>query len=261
MLVLTNGYNSFDFSRFVTSYNFSVEPAFEYHELLNGTISKKFDLGYTSDKFFCDLDLAIDFTTSQAFYVWYENTKGLDLTISTELDLFFPNVYSYSSCIVSEIRDGGYLGSDIMTAIKIIKMRLLLKQTPSYNTSAMEPPCFYSKGIWSGDYKYSDKTLHSSYGYKTSFVNFKNDMDEWVVDFSLLTKSETFDIVSWILYERTRRIVTTRNNINANTHNKWKEGETVYYWQDEFNIRSFSFTNLGNHYSGHMNLVGVSNRF
>lgn len=261
MLILNNGAYSFDFSRFVTSYCFDIDPSFDYNELCSGVIFKKYDLGVQNDKFFCDLDLSIDFTTSQAFYAWFQSVKGLDLTITTDLDLFFPFICSYTTCVIVDIREVGYLGSDIMTAIKKIKMRLYLKQIPIYNTSASEPPCFSIKGVWKSDYQYSNVINISEVGKTTSFLGYNNDKNNWTVDFNTLTKKEAYDLLSWFLTVRTDIVNITRNNLNSNNHNKWTNGETVTTWGAAFNIRSFRFQAQKNNYSCIADFVENDNRF
>lgn len=249
-----NGYG-IDLTTFITSYNFSVDPAFEYNELINGGLAKKYDLGNSSDKFYCDSTLTFDFKTTQNFLSFYELTKGSAISANTNtLDLFFPGVVTSSTCQIVEIRDGGYAGDDIMTYHKSFDVRFYLSGTPAYPVTTAVPSVF-NRGIWQLEQTRTDTTKRAFYGTKSFFTDYDNDSLKWTVSFNYLTMNEAYQLLSWILTLRTDSATLTTNNYNSNLANKWKTGDPITTKTAPYKIRSFGFTKDGSGYSADLELV------
>lgn len=255
---LTNATYSFDFSLNVESHNFDVKPSFSFNELCNGGLSKKRDLGNTSDKFFSDIEVCLDFTKYQQFISFYELTKTDNYSIETDLDLFFPNVDSYSSCKISEVRNLGYLGGDIFSRNVRLLIRLYLTQTMNY-ASVSDASSILNKGLWEQDYSYSAKFLTSDYGIQSWKLDFENDSCKWTVNLPYMKKETAATLLSWILTLRTNSASITLNDLNGNLKGD-KNNPMGMSFLSNFKLESFEFKNENRFYSATLNFVGMYNR-
>lgn len=255
MLNLSANGQNFELSNYLTSYNFSVDTSYEYNDLVNGSIDKKYDLGKTSDKFFCDAVLTFDFKAAQNFLSFYELTKGSSISaISNSVDMFFPGLIASSSCNIVEIKDGGYAGNSIMSYHKSFNVRFYHIGTPTYPVTT-SIPSFFDKGIWNLEQTRTDTYKQSFYGTKSFYTDYNNDSCVWTVDFKYLTMYEAYQLLSWILTLRTDSVTLTTNNYNSNLANIWKNGEPVITYTAPYKIRSFGFSKGGAGYSADLELV------
>ena len=221
ILTLQNGSYNIDFSRNVQTFTPEIEPSFAWIDLINGTIRKERDLGPSSDKFYSTIELALSFAEYINFRNFYAITKGMELSISTSLDLFVPSLTNYQKVIITEITDSGYLGSDIMTQCRLVKVRLFLLDPIAFDSSVSEattqaPALIDKYSIWTNALTFSDKFQTKDIGQGYTFSHFDNDTNLWTVDFKLLTKQQAFYMIVWILNIRTSIVGIDTNPINAN---------------------------------------------
>lgn len=255
---LTNATYSFDFSLNVESHNFNVIPSFSFNELCNGNLSKKRDLGNTSDKFYSDIEVCLDFTKYQSFISFYELTKTDNYSIETDLDLFFPNIYTYTSCKIVEVRNLGYLGGDIFSRNTRLLIRLYLTQTLNY-TSVSDASAILNRGVWEQDYTYSAKFLTSDYGIQSWKLDFNNDVCKWTVELPYMKKATAATLLAWILTLRTNSANLTLNDLNGNLKGN-KNDPMVMSFTSDFKLESFEFKNENRYYSASLSFVGMYGR-
>lgn len=245
MLTLTNG-TTFDLSQYVTNHEFSVSPSFEWVETLSGKITKKSDLGITSDRYFCTLDITIPHTYLTTFKNWYASNRGLPQTISTDLDLFFPNKYVYpGSCVPYDLKFSGYLGSDYWSKHHVFELTLMHVGYVEFVSPSIIPSVF-SRGVWTNDYTFAETFQHSITGNNFELITSENDVNNWSVDFEYLTRDQCGDLVRWLLTVR-----TTKTTIN-------RPSSLGGYTRDMF-LKSFDFANQGTYYTGTIDIVEATN--
>jgi hypothetical protein len=247
-LTLTYSGNTYDFGLKINSFKPYCIPSYDFNNLVNGKVALKFDLGATADKFMSIIDVTMSFAEFQSFVTWYNLVKGKSLTISTDLDLFFPKVIS-TSCVITEVKEIGYVG-DLVSGYKILELKLYLNENPTYTPISI--PSSFAKGIWKNDYKYSDTFNSVQNGINWEYIKLNNDQNNWTVDFDLLTKTEANQIYSWLLGTvRANQISITTNSLNSNSTTSKISN---YY------IKSFAFDTNKMFYSATLNLVEQANR-
>ena len=241
-----------DLSKNVTDWQPEVVPNFEYNRLQNNKLVKKYDLGQAKDKYYCTVTLALSFAEfnalSQGFMFWFTNYgKGQLLTVSTDLDLFFPNVYTNNNCVIADYKDLGYLNGSIFYKTRLISLRLYsptLQSYATYNTTTF-PTCF-TRGIWQQDYGYSSKINIVQNGLTYQYTEFDNDSSKWTITYSMLTRKEANDMLAWLLSIRTDTISVTTNQRNTNA---------TFSMSSIYNVESFKFVNNQSYYSLVLNVV------
>ena len=237
--------STFDLSESITSWQFEVIPSFEFNTLQNNQLIKKVDLGPTKDKYYSNINLTMSFADFQLFVNWYSMYgKGQIISVNTNLDLFFPNIYDNNSCVIVDFKDVGFL-DNIFSRTKIISLRLYSPTLQSYTLSPIIPPVFY-RGLWDQKYNYSSKINVVQNGLSYQFTEYSNDSSKWTVSFNYLTRDEANDLLAWILSIRTSYISIWNNELNTNSNNQS---------YGKYNIESFSFTNNKTYYSLTMQMV------
>lgn len=248
MLTLTYSGNAYDFGTKITSFKSTSIPSYDFNQLLNGKLALRFDLGQGADKFYSMIDVVMSFAEFQSFITWYNTVKGKSLSISTDLDLFFPNIIS-ASCVIVGYNDLGYF-EEPSTGYKVIELKLYLNETPTYTLGTI--PSFMNKGIWTNKYSYSDSFKTVENGTNWEYFDFANDSNKWTVDFELISKDQANKLQTWILGTvRGTSVSITTNPQNSNS----TTSKTSNYM-----IESFQIVPNGNFYSASLNLVELANR-
>lgn len=248
----------FELSRYLTSWEFSVEPSFEWIELLNGTFAKKHDFGISADKFYTTLGITIPFDKVDSLYSWYNSNKGYELsllmepipffpeTYRTDLDLFFPNRYDDNvTLFLVGLNSLGPVNNNFSKHMRF-ELKLYMNQVMNYPKVYSVPVCF-EKGIWKNDYDFSDTFNTNTINLKSRFTSFKNDKNVWNVSFDYLSRDEANILLSWILTTRTNSVNLSTNEINGSR-------------TSDYSIKSFNFKNQIRSYSANLELVDLKNR-
>lgn len=245
MLTLTNG-TTFDLSEYVTTWEFNIIPSFEWVETISGKITKKSDLGLTSDRFFCTLDITIPNTYLSTFKNWYASNRGVPQTLSTDLDLFLPNKYTYGSCVPYDLKFIGY-HTNYFSKHHVFQLTLMHVGYVEFIAPSIIPSVF-SRGIWTNDYTYAETFNHSKTGNNFELVTSENDYNAWSVDFEYLTRDQCNDLVRWLLTIRTTKTAIARPSALGG------------YSRDMY-FKSFDFINNQTYYSGTITMVEATNYY
>lgn len=235
--------SSFDIGQYITNWEFNVNPSFEFVELFTGKITKKRDLGISNDKFYCVLDIAVPYTQVSTLKNWYDENRGLPQTITTDLDLFFPNVYSFGSCIPHSLKPTGYV-SNYFSKYQTYELTLLHVGSFVYGSSIVLPSVF-SRGQWANDYEYAETLNVAENSNNYEFVTSTNDLNRWSVSFDYLTREEAKQILTFLLSIRTTIKTIPKPSILGGDG----IGNTDVWFH------SFDFQNHQTYYSANIELV------
>lgn len=214
MLTLSHSTYSIDLSKYIEKHSIDILPAFEFTESLSGKLFKKYDYGTSIDKSYTDILLNLPFSVFQDFQTFHKNTKGNVLTLSTDIDLFVPNVIP-TSAIITSITDKGYL-SDIRTGIRSIEIRLFCPSGVGVSAQSY-PSSIFDSSIWTQTITRSDyfKTYQSSQTFE--YDSFDNDEKSWTVAIDYLSKSDSNTLLNYLLTIRTSSTSITLSGKNSNS--------------------------------------------
>lgn len=255
-LILSNGSNSFNLTNKVKSFSPHTDPSFSFIDLANGKIAKGIDLGAISDKFHTTLEIYLSFADCEDFIGWFNAyARGNPLSISTDLDIFFPNVYSYGQVIIISYRDAGLVGDTPNSRYRLFEIDLYHIAPISYSPQAIPQTLINSKGIFTWDFKPSDNFNLSAYTTAYSYTKQVNDSLTAVLAFDSLTKAEAGTVLAWILTQRASAF-----NLNLNAQQSGFEGVDVngITRTRKVLIHDFTITPKGNYYSIVLDLVSLS---
>lgn len=193
-----------DLSTWVVSWNPDIRPSFKSIQLSNGFYSGSQDNSF--DKYFSDIELALPESEYLAFRNWIKNYgRGQIITnqsVNSELDLFFPNRYSWTSARIAQVKDNGYTYSASLK-IHSVLLRLYLIDVVSFPTvqdldNIIEG--LLSRAIWNRSSSSSD--ILNVWKAGNSSSRLYNDTVESKVVLSYLSRSEANFVVQWLLQKR-----------------------------------------------------------
>lgn len=250
-MILSSGASSVDLSNKLTDWKPEIEPSYSFLDLSNGAITTKEDLGSSSDRFYCSLDLCLPTSEYLQLMSFYAQTKGKSLLLQTDLDLFIPSIIpNGNQVLVTEIKPQGYLSEDIMSDYRLVSLRLLLLDPMSFGdvstATSRALDLMYSLSIWTNETILSDKVQTKSIGQGYSFQGSNNGSSSWVVEFNLLTKVQAYYLTAWLLSVRSSvvDIPLCARNANKITDSTLK-----------VNLRDFQLGRVGNYYTLHIDAV------
>lgn len=205
MLTLTNSSNIIDLSNLVESWNFDIIPSWEFVTLKNGSLEKKFDLGFEKDKYFCDLSFRIPFSYDGIFRLLMYQILHKEIILNSDLDLFFPDVYhTNSTVLIEKLELVGVLDGIDQTQMYQYNMRLFLRDGIQ-DKSNLEIPSFL-------DYSRKDRREYFDSGLNimmngleyNSYNNSLNKNRELILTNDILTRKQASDLLSFIITKRTQ---------------------------------------------------------
>ena len=196
--------NSLNLSDKIIGYQQVIKPSFETTLTASKRLAKVHDYGSTYDKFFSEIELVL--TGSE--YTSLKALIGTSLTLTSDLDLFFPNMTfpANQSVGLMSLECTSWYVEDIYTH-RVVRLSLKLLSTISTTGTVTEFQKLLNKGYVDplDDLGISSPDIVGT-GYQMTRLVPKR---QFIISHTLLTPYEANEILSYLLTLRTGKATVT----------------------------------------------------